>query len=164
MNGSKSFPIIFTAFSLIVLASCSGGNQATTPTPTPAVSLRPATSPSVISSETSVKSEANRKSGGGMVVESGAYHLELMPEKEAGKTHLDLFLQKQDTHESVPTAKVTAQVQLPDGAEKTLDMIYSSDGRHYTAKLETDAAGEYKVIIQSVIGSEKVNARYTFKQ
>jgi hypothetical protein len=90
--------------------------------------------------------------------------LELVPEKEGANTHLDLFLQKGDTHEPVLGAKVTAQVQLPDGTQTALDMIYDAPAKHYAAKVAGVAAGEYKVTIQSTIGTEKVNARYTFKQ
>lgn len=49
---------------------------------------------------------------GGKLVESGAYHLEFVAEKEATGTHLDFYLQKGDKHEPVPNAKVSAKVQL----------------------------------------------------
>ena len=75
------------------------------------------------------------KSHGGQVVESGAYHLEFVPEKEANGTHLDFYLQKGDTHEAIPNAKVTAQVQSPDGKQKSLNFVYDSAGKHYTVLL-----------------------------
>jgi hypothetical protein len=57
---------------------------------------------------------------GGQVVESGKYHLELVPEKEGNSTHLDFYLLQGDKHEIMPNAKVTADIQLPDGKLKTV--------------------------------------------
>ncbi len=98
------------------------------------------------------------------MIESGPYHLEFVPEKEAGAAHLDFYLLKGDNHEPVPNAKVIAQVQLPDGSQKSLDMKYDPSDKHYTAKLPNPTAGEYKVAILSDINGQKVNARYSFKQ
>ncbi|MBN8560138.1 MAG: hypothetical protein J0L70_06415 [Leptolyngbya sp. UWPOB_LEPTO1] len=159
MKTLKFLLIAAGSTSLLFLGACSSGsNQASAPANSPAASSSPATS-----SSPSANHDADHKAGGGIVVESGAYHLELKPEKEGGETHLDLFVQKGDNHETIPTAKVTAQVQLPDGSQQTVPMNYDADGKHYTAKLSSTAAGEYKVAVQSEIGSEKVNARYTFK-
>lgn len=157
MKTLKSLLLMTGSAGLLFLGACSsGGNQASAPASSPAASAPVAQSPTTAGSE--------KKSAGGMVVESGAYHLELMPEKQADATHLDLYVQKGDNHEAIPNAKVTAQVQLPDGSQKTVDMTYDAAEKHYTAKLPTTAAGEYKVAVQSEIGSDKVNARYTFKQ
>ncbi|GAP99471.1 hypothetical protein [Leptolyngbya sp. NIES-2104] len=155
MKTLKSLLLVTGSASLLFLGAC-GGNQASAPANSPVASSPAAQSP------TAAKPE--NKSAGGIVVESGAYHLELMPEKQADATHLDLYVQKGDNHETIPNAKVTAQVQLPDGSQQSVPMSYDADGKHYTAKLPTVAAGEYKVAVQSEIGSEKVNARYTFKQ
>jgi hypothetical protein len=87
-----------------------------------------------------------------------------MTGKESDSTHIDLFLQKGDNHESIPNAKVTAQVQLPDGSQKTLKMKYDTNNQHYTGLLPGRLAGEYKVAILSDINGEKVNARYSFKR
>lgn len=167
MMNFKSLLLVTGSVGLLFLGACSsGGNQASAPANSPIASSPAASSPAMSSSPAaaSANHEAEHKSGGGMVVESGAYHLELMPEKEGGETHLDLFVQKGDNHEAIPNAKVMAQVQLPDGSQKSVEMAYDASGKHYTAKLPTAAAGEYKVAVQSEIGSEKVNARYTFKQ
>ncbi len=101
---------------------------------------------------------------GGQVIESGPYHLEFVPEKEAGAAHLDFYLLKGDNHQPVPNAKVVAQVQLPDGSQKSLDMKYDPSDKHYTAKLPGAPAGDYKVAILSTVDGQKVNARYSFKQ
>ncbi len=159
MKTLKSFLIVAGSAGLLFLGACSsGGNQASAPANSPAVSNSPAAS-----SSPSANHDADHKAGGGIVVESGAYHLELKPEKEGNETHLDLFVQKGDNHEAISNAKVTAQVQLPDGSQQSVPMTYDVGGKHYTGKLPSAAAGEYKVAVQSEIGSEKVNARYTFK-
>lgn len=153
----KSFLLVAGSISLLFLGACSSGsNQTGSSTDSPATSSPVAQSPTAANSE--------QKSAGGMVVESGAYHLELLPEKQANATHLDLYVQRGDNHEAIPNAKVTAQVQLPDGSQKSVDMTYDAAGKHYTAEVPSVASGEYKVAVQSEIGSEKVNARYTFKQ
>jgi hypothetical protein len=59
---------------------------------------------------------------------------------------------------------VTAQVQLPNGTQKSLDLKYDADGKHYTAMLPGSAPGEYKVTILSDLNGEKVNGRFSFKQ
>jgi len=101
---------------------------------------------------------------GGQVVESGIYHLEFLPLIEADSIHLDFFLQKGDNHEAIPDAKVTAQVQLPDGTQKTLDLKYDADGKHYGVHLPSKAVGEYKLAILSDIKGEKINGRFNFKK
>lgn len=162
MMNSKSLLLAASSAGLLFLGACSsGGNQAIVPASSPAASGSPATSASTAPSGSDA---AQSKAGSGMVVESGPYHLELMPGKEGGATHLDLFLQKGDNHEAIPNAKVTAQVQLPDGSQKSVNMAYDASEKHYTAKLSGEAAGEYKVAVQSEIGDEKVNARFAFKQ
>ena len=159
----KSLLLVASSAGLLFLGACSsGGNQASAPSASSPSASSPAMSSSPVAS--SASHETEHKSGSGMVVESGIYHLELMPEKEGGETHLDLFVQKGDSHEAIPNAQVTAQVQLPDGSQKSVNMVYDADGKHYTAKLPSAAPGEYKVAVQSKIGSEKVNARYNFKQ
>ena len=101
---------------------------------------------------------------GGQVVESGPYHLELVTGKESTGTHIDFSLQKGDNHEPIPNAKVTAQVQLPDASQKTLDMKYSANDKHYTAILPSTTAGEYKIAVLSDINGEKVNGRFSFSR
>jgi hypothetical protein len=85
-----------------------------------------------------------------------------VPGVEASGAHLDFFLQKGDNHEAIPNAKVTAQVQLPDGTQQSLDMKYDAADKHYTALLSATATGEYKVAVLSDISGEKVNGRFTF--
>ena len=99
---------------------------------------------------------------GGQVVETAAYHLELVPVPEAEGIHLDLYLQTGDTHEAVAEATVMAQVQLPDGTQQEIPMEYDAAGEHFFAFLPSQATGEYKTVIQTDINGEKVNARFSF--
>ena len=109
-------------------------------------------------------SKDSKSKKGGQVVEAGAYHLELVPEKEANGTHLDLYLQRGDNHEAIPNAKVTAQVQSPDGTQKNLNFKYDPSGKHYTTLLPGKATGQYQMKVTADIKGEKVNGRFSFKQ
>lgn len=167
MKTLKPFLLILGSASLLFLGACSSnGNQANTPANSSPVANSSPASNATESSPAANSSTAHpeTKAAGGMVVESGPYHLELVPAKEADSMHLDFFLQKGDNHEAIPNAKVVAQVQLPDGTQKNLDLKYDASGKHYTAQLPGAASGEYKVAISSEIGGEKVNGRFAFKQ
>jgi len=162
----KMSAMIVSAIGLLFLSACSG-NQSTAPASNPAASAPGETQPSMVTpaaSATKSSSGGNHGGQGGQVVEAGVYHLELVTGKETSGTHLDLFLQKGDNHEAVPNAQVTAQVQLPDGSQKSLDMKYDAGEKYYTAMLPNTTAGEYKVAVLSNINGEKVNGRFSFKQ
>ena len=159
---SKLNVMMISAIGLLFLSDCSG-NHSTAPASNPAAST-PAQPSTAAASAAKSTSGGNHGGQGGQVVESGVYHLELVTGKETSGTHLDLFLQKGDNHEAVPNAKVTAQVQLPDGSQKSLDMKYDAGEKHYTAMLPGATAGEYKVAVLSNINGEKVNGRFSFKQ
>lgn len=151
---------------LVFLAACSS-NPTTTSSPTdnPPAASKPALSPSPAASPGKTATNTTSHGGqGGQVIESGPYHLELLTVNEANGTHIDFFLQKGDAHEPIPNAQVTAQVQLPDGTQKALNLKYDAAGKHYYSVLPGTATGEYKVAILSDIQGEKVNARYTFKR
>jgi len=163
----KVSTVTIATLGLLFLGACSSGNQATNSTSSPAATTaatQPAakTSPTMSGGDTTSKTADSHGGKGGQVVESGPYHLELVTGKEPSGTHLDLFLQKGDNHEAIPNAKVTAQVQLPDGSQQSIDMKYEAGEKHYTAILPETAAGEYKVAILSDISGEKVNGRFSF--
>lgn len=146
---------------LLVLGACSSGNQASN---SPDRSEPSAiASPTTPTNQTAAKIDAHGGKGG-QVIESGPYYLELVTTNEANGTHLDFFLQKGNNHEPIPNAKVTAQVQLPNGRQQALNLQYDAAGKHYYAELPGTTTGEYKVVILSDIQGEKVNARYTFKR
>jgi hypothetical protein len=165
MKSLKLGFVVFASTGLLFLGACSNGNQA-------AESGDGSTAPT---SETTAKTETpasggntgyshEGKSKGGQVVESGKYHLEFVPEKGTSGTHMDLYLQKGDNHEAIPNAKVTADIQLPDGKQKTFPLTYDASGKHYTAAFTEKAAGQYQVKITADISGEKVNGRFSFNQ
>jgi hypothetical protein len=162
MKSIKSLLMILGSVSLILLGACGNNNQATNSdsSPTSAESTVQPTN----ATKTESSGHAAQPLKGGQVVESGPYHLEFVPLKEDKGTHLDFYLQKGDNHEPIPNAKVTAQVQLPDGTQKTLDLPYDAAGKHYAALLPVKAAGQYQVKITSDIGGEKVDGRFSFTQ
>ncbi len=154
--------IVLASAGLLLLGACSkesktsdsASNNSTTPT---AETASPAAT-------TTAKTDSSKggKSNGGQVVESGKYHLELVPEKGSNETHLDLYLQKGDNHEAITNAKVTADVQLPDGKLKTLPLSYDASGKHYAAVLKEKVTGQYQVKITATIGNEKADGRFNF--
>ena len=158
MKLNRSTVAMLASASLLVLTGCgSGGDTATEVEPSPTE----IESPVAKTSEAAADMEAKQ---GGQVVEVGEYHLELVPVIDADSTHVDLYLQQGDSHEAIPDAQVTAQVDLPDGTQQSLDMDYDAEGEHYAALLPSDAAGEYKVAILSDINGEKVNGRFSFSR
>lgn len=159
MKSLKSRLIVLGGVGLIFLGACSSGNQGSN-------SDSPTTSPTETeaTSEAGQSDAAGKPQAGGQVVESGPYHLEFISESEDNGTHLDFYLQRGDNHEAVPNAKVTAQVQLPNGQQKSLPLTYDAEGKHYTAMLPDKAPGEYLVVMTSDINGEKVNGRFTFSQ
>ncbi len=150
---------------LIFLGACSNGTQFTSTSSPSASPAQTATQNSpAVSSGKAEKTDHPSESKGGQVIESGPYHLEFVSEPETDGTHMDFYLQKGDNHEAIPNAKVTAQVQLPDGTQKSLPLSYDAEGKHYTALLPGKASGEYNVAILSDVSGEKVNGRFTFNR
>jgi hypothetical protein len=165
MKSLKFMLIALGSISLIFLGACGNNNQATNSDSSP-TTTQPAESTAQPTDATKAESSSHaaKPLAGGQVVESGPYHLEFVPEKEDNGTHLDFYLQKGDNHEAIPNAKVTAQVQLPDGTQKTLPLTYDAEGKHYAALLPGNAAGQYQVKISSDINGEKVDGRFSFSQ
>lgn len=164
----KQFLTLITVLGCLAIVACSNNSpQATTtassPGASPPTESQSPTSTTAKMEKTSTNSPSHGGQGG-QIIESGPYHLELVTVHETDGTHLDFFLQKGDAHDPIPNAKVTAQVQLPDGSQQALAMKYDTAGKHYYAELASTATGEYKVAVLSDIQGEKVNARYIFKK
>ena len=153
MKSFKLALIFFASTGLVFLAACSNSNQA---------SQSETNSPKTETATTKI--DPSHSSKGGQVVETGKYHLEFVPEKEEGKTHLDFYVLKGDNHETVPNAKVTADIQLPDGKIKTVPLTYDAEGKHYAAALSEKLPGQYQVKITADINGEKANGRFNFNQ
>ncbi|HIK29840.1 MAG TPA: hypothetical protein IGS17_19790 [Oscillatoriales cyanobacterium M59_W2019_021] len=162
MKRKSSIWTLVISLELVLLAACSNAPQATNSEPPPP-SETTASSPEATPAE-SAATDHPQTSQSGQVIESGSYHLELLPVPESDGIHLDFFLQKGDNHEAIPDANVTAQVQLPDGEQKTLEMEYDPEGKHYVAFLPSNAPGEYKVAVQTDLNGEKVNGRFSFSK
>ncbi len=161
MKESMSGIIVLASAGLLLLGACS--KESTTSDSTISNTATP-TAESATLASTTAKAEKSEgvKSKGGQVVESGKYHLEFVPEKGTNDTHLDLYLQKGDTHEAIANAKVTADVQLPDGKLKTIPLSYDVSGKHYAGVLKEKITGQYQVKIAATIGSEKADGRFNF--
>ena len=155
--------IVIASAGLLLLGGC--GKETKT---ADSASTNPASSSEPKSTTTATKPADGMKKShmaprkGGQVVESGKYHLELVPEKEASATHLDFYLLQGDNHEIMPNAQVTADIQLPDGKLKTVLFDYDASGKHYAAAVKEQASGQYQVKITATIGSEKVDGRFKF--
>ena len=156
MKSIKSSLIILGTIGLLFLGACSNSNQ------TAKTENSPATSTS--SASPIAKTGKHGESHGGQVVETGAYHLEFVPEKEKSGTHMDFYLLKGDNHEAIPNAKVTAQVQLPDGTQKSFNLKYDTEGKHYTALLPVNATGQYQVKVTSDVDGKKLDGRFNFNK
>lgn len=163
MKSLKSNLIALSSIGLLFLGSCSSETPTSNQTNTP-VATEPESSNPVTSTSTDTKTEHPNVSKGGQVVESGPYHLELVSIPEANGTHLDFYLQTGDNHEPIPNAKVTAQIQLPDGTQKTLDLEYDTAGEHYAVLLPDTAPGQYQVKMNAEVNGEQVNGRFNFNQ
>jgi hypothetical protein len=164
MNSFKSSLLVLGSVGILFLGACSNSNQAANTENTPATSSS-STQPSASTSSASPAAKGQHgESHGGQIVETGAYHLEFVPEKEANRTHMDFYLQRGDNHEAIPDAKVTAQVQLPDGTQKTVPFTYDAKDKHYTGLLSEKATGQYQVKMTADVKGEKVNGRFNFNQ
>ena len=163
MKFIRTCPILFSVLGLTLLMANGGSSQANA-----VVSL--SSSKPTPELEHTVNPESSKLKGpghggqGGQVIESGAYHLELVTEKEANSTHLDFYLQNGNNHQAIANAKVTGQVQMPDGTQKTLNFKYDAAGKHYTAILPGKVSGTYKLIVLSDINGKKVNGRFSFSR
>ncbi len=162
MNILQSSLISLSGLGLLFLVACSNSPTATnSPQPTtPTVSSLP---PSPTAAETPA-TDHSAPNKGGQVVEAGKYHLELVALPETGGTHLDFYLLSGDSHQSIADAKVTAQIETPNGEQQTLDLSYDAQGEHYAVFLPGETTGDYKVAILTDINGEKVNGRFNFKR
>ncbi|ARV59636.1 hypothetical protein BZZ01_14240 [Nostocales cyanobacterium HT-58-2] len=165
MKSLKLGLIVLGTIGLLFLGACSNDNQAantetsqTTTTTSSTQLSTPAASP------TAESKGQHGESYGGQVVETGAYHLEFVPEKEANATHMDFYLQRGDNHSAIPNAKVTAQVQSPDGKQQTVPFTYDAKDKHYTGLLSQTATGQYQVKITADVDGKKVDGRFNFNR
>jgi hypothetical protein len=147
-----SLSLLMGSITLLLAACGSGeptGQSSTSASPVAAVSTQPAG-----------QAQPNK---GGQVVESGKYHLELVPEKSANETHLDLYVQSGENHQSIANATVSGQLQSPDGQQKAITFTYDVSGKHYVAVAPANA-GTYQLKVTATIGNEKADGRFEFNR
>lgn len=166
LSRSLFLPLISLGF---LLGACAGGGEPPARSDRPAANSPAASSPVAQSPSPETTAQAGSThddsvSQGGQVVEAGPYHLELVTLKEESSVHLDFYLQKGATHEAIPNATVTGQVQLPDGTQQSLKFKYDAAGKHYAAILPATASGNYQIAVLTNINGEKVNGRFNFSQ
>jgi hypothetical protein len=155
---SKIPSICLALTGLLILGACSKAEKTANK-----VDPTPVTTATVASPTPETHSgEHGKPHAGGTTLEISGIHLEMVPEKEADKTHLDLYVQKGENHEPIPTAKVVAQIQTPDGKQQTIKMTYAADEKHYTGIVPGKTAGQYQVKITTDISGKKVDSRFTF--
>lgn len=174
MKSFKTIIIALSSTSLLFLGACSGGNQATNSENT----SNNSTTQTAAKTETTAKEgEKHDDSDGhqhskdgkhgsdhaGQVIDLGKYHLEFKPETVKDATHLDISVHG-EKDEIITDAKLTAQIQSPDGSNKTVNIPYNASEKQYTTAFKETAAGEYKVVLQTDIKGEKSNGRFSFKR
>ena len=153
---SKFNPIYLALFGLLILVACNKDEKS-------ASNLEPVPAKTETAPSSAPKSgEQGKSHPGGTTIETQGIHLEMVPEKAADKTHLDLYVQKGDNRAPIPTAKVVAQIQTPDGKQQSLNMKYSADDKHYTAIVPGKTAGQYQVKITADVNGKKIDGRFTF--
>jgi hypothetical protein len=142
---------------LSLLSACGASEKSVTQVDTPAVKTAATSSSPAISPATHGRSHP-----GGTTIETQGFHLEMVPELEANRTHLDLYLQNGENHAPIPTAKVIAQIQSPDGKQQSINMKYDANDRHYTGIVPGKTPGQYQVKINADIDGKKVDGRFKF--
>ncbi len=164
MKSLKSGLVILGSVGLIFLGACSNSDQAAKPDSSPkGAEPTESASPSG-AAKTSPSSHGDAPQKGGQVVETGKYHLEFVPEKEDKGVHLDFYVLNDANHQAIPNAKVTGQIQLPNGTEKSLNFTYDADGKHYTVFFPEKTPGQYQVKMTADVNGDKANGRFNFNQ
>ncbi len=179
MKFIKLMIVTLSSVSLLALGACSGSSEATK---TSGTDSKPAETTTATQAESTQKTHKegdghSHKAGGehtpassdghgmgGQIVEAEGYHLEFLTSKADDGVSLDFMIGKGETHAPVTDAKVTAQVQQPDGTQQALEMKYDAGGKVYKAILPKASAGEYTVAILSNVDGKKMNSRFSFKQ
>jgi hypothetical protein len=154
--------IILGGISAISLGACSSNDPAAK-TESTTTNSTPAAKGDTTAKVGEKPTEGNKDKHTGQVVQVGKYHVEFNPHPDKDAMHLDTVLHGDDDKQIID-AKLNAQVQLPDGTNKTLPLAYNTEEKQYTASLPVAGAGEYKVVLQVDVKGEKFNSRFSFKK
>ncbi len=163
------FPLksLLISISALTLSACAPTPTTEAPPTSPAASPSPASAiapptPAASAPAPAATPHAEGAQQGGQVVETGDYHLELLAAPEGDKIHVDFWLLTGSDHAAIADAKVTANIQFPNGTQKTVEMTYDTAGQHYKALVPGFVAGEYRVVVQTDTKGQKVNGRFNF--
>ncbi|MFM7425614.1 MAG: hypothetical protein ACKO7W_11585 [Elainella sp.] len=159
--------LVLTGVTVLNLSACASNPSSTAPTASAPAASAPAAAPSPTPAAAASPAPATTQNAvaqhGGQVVEAGDYHLELLAIPEGENMHVDFWLLMGADHATIGDAQVTANVQFPDGTQKTVDMSYDQAGQHYKAYIPGFVSGEYRVVIQTDRQGKKVNGRFNFQ-
>ncbi|MDX2229823.1 MAG: hypothetical protein NW220_09310 [Leptolyngbyaceae cyanobacterium bins.349] len=156
--------LIPLGISVLALSACAANTTSTAQSTAPAPAAAPASPTATKSPPASIKlAKAAGAQHGGQVVEMGDYHLELLAAPEGEKIHVDFWLLTGANHAAIADATVVANIQFPNGTQKSVDLVYDQAGKHYKALVPGYAAGDYRVVVQTNPKGEKVNGRFNFK-
>ena len=157
----KSNLIFFAACGSLSLIAC-GNSELETNTPASSETVTPLTVTTL--EDDHDHSHHDHFELNAQVILSGHYRLELVPELTDDGIILDFYLETEASNEPIPHAEVTARVQLPNGDEKMLDMLYRAEDKHYLAFLPEQAKGVYTITILTEINGEKLSGQYSVDQ
>ena len=158
MKSLKSNLIILGSVGLLFLVACNKGAQASD------TNSSRASSPVASQPASSAPAPASANVTPRGFVTYGGYRFECLTEKKATGTHLYVYLQKENKKEPVPNAKVTAQVQLPNGKQQTLPLKYDAKGKRYAVVFPSKQPGQYPVNMTVNINGVKVESTIVFNQ
>jgi hypothetical protein len=178
MKSFQTSLIAALSTSVFLLGACSGNNQGNNQAANSENTSNNSTTQTAATTEATVKEEKKHddsdghkhtkdgkhaEESGGQIVDLGKYHVEFKPEIQKDATHLDMAVHG-EKDEEITDAKLIAQVQLPDGSNKTVNIPYNAGEKQYTTVLKEAAAGEYKIVLQTDIKGQKLNGRFGFKR
>lgn len=98
----------------------------------------------------------------GQVLILDGYQLKFIAERDTDESHLHLYVERGNNHESVPDAVVQAQVQAPDGKEKTLEFKYDEKEKGYVAVVNNLSDGKHQIKFLVNVQGKNINGRFQF--
>jgi hypothetical protein len=164
MKSLKLATVILGSIGLIFVGACSNQDTNSNDSAANKPETETVAQKTPIQTEPVTEKKEDKHGRGGQIIETGEYHLEFVAAPSDKGTNIDFFLEKGEKHETVSDANITAQVQLPNGEQKTIPIKYEASENHYHGTISEKVAGEYKVAVISEVNGEKVNGRFNFKR
>lgn len=72
------------------------------------------------------------------------------------------MVQRGEKHEPIPTAKVSMQVQTPDGKTQMVPLKYEDE--HFSGTLPVATKGQYQVKVSAMVDGKEVGGRFSFER